>query len=333
MNKKEKVSRKPIAILLAGFLAVGLLAGCGQTTMKGAIFDEGDSSEFTGSAPGEGGIFNVTDRVESMTSNQGTPEQGTHRGRQTENVKLVYTANLRLQTIDYTKTEADITDLVERLGGYFEYAYVDRGGYYAETSRMTGSYVVRVPAAKFEELLTSVGETCHIVSIDRSVEDIGAEYFDTETRLNTLRTKMERLTTLLAKADKMSDIIELENSIANTQYEIDWQTSTLNRYDNLVGFSTVNFSLEQVARLSGSVTDAEGFFPALARSFSDGFAHFADSVQGVVLWFAYNLLSLAAFVAIVAIACKLYKKYKPEGALHLPRLRRKGKNSDAGEGK
>lgn len=322
-------------LLIAAVLALALFAGCGGSPMSGKSSDEAD-------------VFyaisdNVADAGGIAQSESGAPNLSPGGAKQrghAENVKLVYTANLRLQTIDYAKAEVELAELVDRLGGYFEYSYVDRGGYYSDGSRMTGSYTVRVPAAKFEELLSSVGDVCHVVSVDRSVEDIGMEYFDVETRLNTLRTKLERLTALLERANVMSDIIELENSIASTQYDIDWYTSTLNRYDSLVGFSTVHISLEQVARLTGGVSEAEGFFPALWRSLRDGFANFADSLQGVVLWTAYNLLTLAVLAAVLFGLCKWRRKRKMEGKFLLPplpsirstrRKRKDGNRPDDGE--
>jgi hypothetical protein len=232
-----------------------------------------------------------------------------------ENVKLVYTAQLNLQTTDFEKAEADLTALVDGMGGYFESSFVDRGGYYAEGAHLYGSYTVRIPAEKYESFLAAVGSACHVVSLNRSVTDIGMEYFDAETRLKTLRTKMDRMTELLSRADAMSDIIELENSMANTQYEIDWHTSTLNRYDSLVGYSTVNISLEQVARLSGGVDDEEGFFPSLLRSLKEGIGHFADSLEKVALWIAYNLVALAILAGLLILGFKEYRKRRTDKGL------------------
>lgn len=306
-------------------LLASLLAGCGGARDQ-AVEDMDASAGYgyseDGGEPGLGLVSEEMEYQQKTADTAASPEGGSGSSdrfrRYGDNVKLVYTAQLNLQTTDYEKAEGDLTSLVESMGGYFEYTHVDRGGYYSDGTRIYGNYTVRIPADKYESFLASVGETCHVVSLDRSVSDIGMDYFDTETRLNTLRTKMERLTELLERAEAMSDIIELENSIANTQYEIDWHTSTLNRYDSLVGYSTVNISLEQVARLSGGVDDQEGFFPSLLRSLKEGLGHFADSIETVALWIAYNLVSLAILAVLLLLSVKWYRKRMPGRQLSLP---------------
>lgn len=337
MFKRDRYKRKMALALCVLLLAVTLLGGCGGASDQ--VMEEQDTSGnygMGGVAPALGlnsEEFEYTDKAEDGLA--AAPDAGTGGSdafrRYGENVKLVYTAQMNLQTTDFEKTESELTALVNSLGGYFEYSHVDRGGYYSDGTHLYGNYTVRIPAEKYESFLASVGEACHVVSLDRSVTDIGMEYFDAETRLNTLRTKMERLTELLKRAEAMSDIIELENSIANTQYEIDWHTSTLNRYDSLVDYSTVNISLEQVARLSGGVDDAEGFFPSLFRSLKEGIGHFVDSLEKVVLWIAYNLVALAILAVLLILGCKWYRKHRPDKQFFLQAWRQNRKARKAGK--
>jgi len=324
MFKRDRYKKRAALGICVLLLLSALMAGCGGAQDQ-AVEDMDASAGYgystDGAMPGLGLVSEEMEYQQKTADTAASPEGGSGGSstlrRYGDNVKLVYTAQLNLQTTDYEKAEGDLTSLVESMDGYFEYTHVDRGGYYSDGTHIYGNYTVRIPAEKYESFLASVGETCHVVSLDRSVSDIGMDYFDTETRLNTLRTKMERLTELLERAEAMSDIIELENSIANTQYEIDWHTSTLNRYDSLVGYSTVNIALEQVARLSGGLDDQEGFFPSLLRSLKEGLGHFADSIETVVLWIAYNLAALAILAVLLILGVKWYRRHMPGRQLSL----------------
>ena len=85
-------------------------------------------------------------------------------------------------------------------------------------------YTVRVPAKEFRGFLKTVGEISHVTSQDQNAENISERYYDTESRLETQKTKMERLQMLLSKAETMEDIIDLENAISETEYQIEQLT-------------------------------------------------------------------------------------------------------------
>ena len=95
-----------------------------------------------------------------------------------------------------------------------------------------------------------MGELCHVVRQEEDSDNISEQYYDTESRLVTQQTKLERLQTLLSQAETMEDIITIESAISETELEIEQLTGTLRQYDSLVDYSTVTISLEEVYRLS-----------------------------------------------------------------------------------
>ena len=246
-----------------------------------------------------------------------------------ENVKLIFRAWLHLQTLDFAQAEKDLNQLVEKYGGYFESVYTDNGSYYSNYSYLSGSYTVRVPAENYDRFLSAVGNTCHVVNLNKTTEDVGLQYSDTQMRLQTEKTKMERLLTLLGQATEMTDIIQLENAISDCQYQIDSLTSTINRYDSLIGFSTVQIELEQVERLGSAITEEETFWQRLGSNFKEGLEDFGYGVQDLVMWAAYHIVGIIIFILIVILLCKLWKKYV-SGKVHLPKRK---KNSEEKEEK
>lgn len=82
------------------------------------------------------------------------------------------------------------------------------------------------------------------------MEDISEAYYDTSGRLETQTIKLARLQALLAKADKMEDIITLESAISETEQAIDDLSGTLQHYDARVDYASVSISLREVKQLS-----------------------------------------------------------------------------------
>lgn len=222
------------------------------------------------------------------------------------NVKLIYRADVSLQTTEFDESVAALQELVKKCGGYFESTEISNGSYYSEGSYKSGYYVVRVPQDRYREFLDSLHEASYVVSMSESVEDIGLEYFETEGRLETLKIKEDRLQNLMREANNMSDIIELENALSDTQYQIDMYSSTLNRYDSLVDYSTVCVNLEKVVRYENGIDQDQSFFARLAQNLKDGAANFLYALDCLANWISYNLITLAIIAVIIIVACKFH---------------------------
>ena len=217
---------------------------------------------------------------------------------------MVYTASVEAETQDYDASTDALEKLVEDLGGYLEYASM---GSYGDGSR-SANYTVRVPAARFSGFLESVGELSHVTSRDRSADNISELYYDTESRLSTQKTKMERLQMLLAKAENMEDIIDLENAIAETELQIEQLTGSLRHYDALVDFATVEIRLREVIRLSTVEEAPPTFGSRLGSAFADGLHGFGDFLQDLAIFLAYNWTWLLILALILLAVVKLSKR-------------------------
>lgn len=220
-----------------------------------------------------------------------------------QNVKLIYRASLSVQTTEYSKTVESLKAATVAFGGYIEGSNEWNGNYTGGDAK-NGTYTLRIPSENYKAFLDSVGDTCHVVSIKESVDDIGQEYFETEQRLETLKIKEARLQDLLKEAKNLSDIITLENELSSTEYEIDMFTTTLNRYDSLVGFSTITVSIQEVNKYDGSAYIKESFVSRLGRNLKNGLISAWENVEDFILWVGYNLIGIIVVAVIVIVVWK-----------------------------
>ena len=226
-----------------------------------------------------------------------------------ENVKMIYRGYLYLESTAFDTATAGLQELVSQMGGYFETSELNNYSPYR-----SAFYVVRVPSAKYNEFCGKVGTLAQLNSQRHTSENVSEAYYDTESRLVTQRTKLDRLQELLAKADKMEDIITLESAIAETELAIERLTGTLRKYDALVDYATVEISLEEVYVLTEQEQPVIGFWPKLAEAFKTGTNRFVDDVENFALRFARNwisrLISLCIWVVIILLVVRFLRKKK-----------------------
>lgn len=212
--------------------------------------------------------------------------------------KIIRTANLEMQTLDFDTADAGLTALVEGLGGYFESRSVSN----PSSSYRYASYTVRVPAAQFDAFCRQAGELCHVTYETSDAHDISETYYDTESRLKTAQIKLERLQELLSKAEKLEDIITIESAISETEWTIESLSGTLRGYDALVDYATVTISLSEVYRLSGTEEAPQTFGDRLSNAFRGGIENAGEALEDFTLWLAWNWMGLLLFALLAALA-------------------------------
>jgi hypothetical protein len=325
---------KALAALVTALALILSLSGCGSSS-KQSFMSEPQAADYA-----DNGFYGKSEFAmeaempmdEESKSIRYASDSGSSPvqpgGAEQSNVKLIYRANVTVQTTDFDATVKSIEDMVSQAGGYFENSYVYNGGYYSEGTYKRGSYTVRVPSQNYRAFMDVVGNTLYVSNRNESVEDIGLQYADTEAMLETLRIKQDRLQELLAKAENMSDIIEIENALTDVEYQITRYSQTKNRYDSLIGYATVNIDVEKVERPSSGIDDEQSYLERLARNFVEGAEDFADGVGDFVLSLAYNIIPLAIAALVIALLLKKGAFDKVAGSLRERKVRSAQKKAE-----
>ena len=194
--------------------------------------------------------------------------------------------------------------------GYFENASVYGGGRRDAYANRRGEYVVRIPAERYSQFLSGTGDLGYVNSRTESSEDVGEQYFDIEARLKTQRTKQERLLSLLEKAETMEDIILLEGALSDVEYQIEMCSSDLNRYDSLIGFSTIRIYINEVGRITEEVGETASLGQRMSAGVRASFQALDQGVQDLLVWASYNLFFLIILAAAAAAGIIIGTRYR-----------------------
>ncbi len=304
--------KKTICLILSVVLALTLLCGCGGSATKsdeaypGAAYADSGAVYSSAKNSGSGWAAEAAADAPAMKTelSDGTQDAEPRTGLPA-NVKLIYRANIDMESTEFDTALQGLNELVAKLGGYFENSELNNYAKYRN-----GYYTVRVPAENFETFCTSVGELCQVNSISRSAEDVSERYYDLEARLVTQQTKLARLQELLKQAEDMEDIITLESAISETELTIENLTGSLRKYDSLVGYATINITLAEVYKLSEVEQPAIGFGAKLAEAFRSGSKRFANGFQNFLLSVARGWIGWLIFLIIVAAVVLIVLKIR-----------------------
>lgn len=286
-----------------------LLAGCGggSSASKGASGGTTAADMPASSAPAEdwgGGNYWDMGEADFAPAEPEAPmgEAQTGSVYQNARAKLIRRAELSIQTEQFDESREALNTLVASCGGYFENSSEYGGSRRDVNASRRGEYVVRVPAEKYDQFLSSAGDLGYITNKNESSEDVGERYYDTEARLKTQRTKQERLLALLEKAETMEDIISLENALSDVEYQIEQYSSELNRYDALISYATFNVYLDEVGRVTQEVGETASLGARMAAGFQSSFRGLVQGGRDFLIWASYNIFLLVILAVLAAAA-------------------------------
>lgn len=268
------------------------LAACGDGGMDKAAADPTANSQFA-----------AADAMAEPGWAEESPAAPEPQNAALANAKIVYTADLWLETKSFDSACQALEQIVEDLGGYFESQSRDLGGSYRSLSA-----TVRVPSDAFQAFLDQAGAAAHVTRQEKNADNISEAYYDTESRLITQRTKLERLQTLLAQAESMEDIITLESAISDTELRIEQLTGSLRKYDSLVDYATVTLYLQEVYRLSTDQETPQTFPQRLSAAFAAGWERGVEGLEDFAVGLARNWMTVLILAAVITAAAALLRR-------------------------
>ncbi|WP_125718408.1 DUF4349 domain-containing protein [Flavobacterium ustbae] len=208
--------------------------------------------------------------------------------------KIIKQANLRFETDNLENTFAQIQKSVKANNGNI---FNDtEGKNYDNVNRIL---VIKVPSQNFDRFISEVSKgVSYFDEKQISAEDVTEQFIDLTSRLKTKKKLEERYLEILKKANKVSEILEIEKQISAIREEIEAKEGQLKYLESRVSESTITIEFYKTIAEKEGVKISYG--SKLWTAIKSGFFSLSD--------FVISLISVWPFVIIFIVLAYFIRK-------------------------
>ena len=292
--------KKCVSLTLVVLLVLSLFAGCGASTstMKNAVVSPAAPRE-------EMAMDSAAGAVMMATNTSGTKGEVGQSVPNTEQ-KLIKTIRMDAETEDLDALLPQVTAKIDALGGYVENQELYNGSSYNSYRSRSASLTIRIPAEQLNGFVENVKGVSNVVSYNESTENVTLRYVSTESRMKALEVEQERLLELLAKAENMSDLLEIEARLTDVRYELESVTSQLRVLANQVDYATVYLYISQVKVYTE--TEEQTVWQRIGSGFKDNLRDMGEDLTDFFVWLVTYSPQLILWAIVIAVAVTALKK-------------------------
>ena len=212
---------------------------------------------------------------------------------------LAMTAGVTVATSDIRAAVADTLTAAQRNGASVFTADVSIGDEREDGSiDGSGYFVVKVPPAELEPLITDLGATVGRLSgRTQDTTDVTDQLVDLDIRIGVERDVISRFQTLLVAAAEFQDIVEIERVISEHTISLEQLLASQRNLDNRVALSTLTIQLQYEVPTAEIVTVEDNSIDGIGDAWRASW----DVFLGALFAIGFVLAVAAPFIAMAAL--------------------------------
>ncbi|MDX2070634.1 MAG: DUF4349 domain-containing protein [Haliscomenobacter sp.] len=200
--------------------------------------------------------------------------------------KLIKTGTLEFETSNLEATYQRV-----RQAAQSNQAFLSNESSSNQYDRIVQHLTIRVPSRNFDNLIKAVSEGVKRFDT-KTIEatDVTEEFVDAEARLKTKKQLEQRYQELLKRANKVSEILEIEEQIGALRAEIEAVEGRLRYLNNRVDYSTLDVQFYK--KMPSLASNDRNF----GRAFLQGWDNFVSLLFGLVAnWSTILILVVSGY--------------------------------------
>jgi hypothetical protein len=212
---------------------------------------------------------------------------------------IIYTGTVTVRVKDVDKVAGQVSALATGAGGF-----VGGDERSSDGDRSQAQLVLRVPSARFIQVVDSIAGLGERQSRQVSTEDVTAKVVDLDARIATMQASVDRVRALLAKAQTIGEIVSLESELSRREADLESLKAQQRKLDDLTTLSTVTaILLGPQAPLARPAEPESGFLVGL----KGGWRAFLRSME-ILLTVTGALLPWALALGLPVLAIVLFTR-------------------------
>lgn len=162
---------------------------------------------------------------------------------------IIRTATASVEVDSLEPAVARVKELATRLGGYVGSSGIVTG----KNQLRQAAIEVKIPAARFDEVLSGLAPIGKLESVNVSAQDVGEEFVDVNARMDNARRLERRLIDLLAtRTGKLKDVLDVEQSLARVRAEIERYEGRIRYLKAHTAMSTLSVTVHEPLPVVGT---------------------------------------------------------------------------------
>jgi hypothetical protein len=282
------------AFLIATILALVACASSGGTVLSTVGNAVGGGSAYSGAGQA------APTAAPAQPASGPVPTDGSNQvGNLVDDAKIVRTGSIDLQVRDVAKAIQAARDGIRAMGGYIGASQTS-----TQNEQPVATITYRIPVDRWEDALDLLrglsGQTTKVVNERTEAVEVTGAVIDLEARIKNLRASETALQGIASRANRVSDVLEVQAQLTNVRGEIEQLNGQLKELQDRAAFATLTASFATpVVAVQAAV---KGWEPA--RVVDEATASLVDILQALTtagIWFAIVWLPILAGLGLIGL--------------------------------
>lgn len=208
--------------------------------------------------------------------------------------RIIKTGEVTLEVTNVGEALGLVRAMVVELGGYV-------GGSQAGTLDERATLTIRIPAASFEDALARLhGMDAELVAEATREQDVTGQVVDLGARIDNLEASEASYRELVARAERVEDILAVQSRLDQVRGEIEQLTAQLEALEGQAALSTLTITL--VPRATPVATTTAAWDPG--AQLDSALASLVGMGQGLLdglIWFTVVWLPILLVLAVIGL--------------------------------
>ncbi len=212
---------------------------------------------------------------------------------------ITRSGDMTLRVKNISESAGKVERIAQRFGGFVESSNVS-----SDPKNPTAYFTIRVSSKQWVQANEALKGMGILISESATGSDVTAEVFDLEARVKTLKAEEDSLRTLLSRASRIGDILQIKDRLAQVRMEIESMASQAKNLRNMAALSTISVNLTQEPKID----DETNPDPWMGDAWTSAVNAFQSAFKTVVGFCAYVIVFAPFWLPVLVISWIMVRK-------------------------